>query len=272
MSGTSSKNISNQAGLPLTYRNGELQAGAGVVGGKKSVRRVRDLNPVLFESAGRRTDDERAVYYVWRDLKQKKDAEEIAHRKIRYDITALTSEPIGREPPKTFGHYHAKDISGVTFPEVYAVLSGMAWWIIQRPKKNDPRTIEEAYLVEAHEGEKAVMPPGFGHITINPGSVPLILSNWIGDFFQYDYDTYENLHGACYWALETDGAVAFEKNSFYYTVPDLTKLQPREIPQLGIMKKKPLYSIIEHPEHLDFLLHPKPYLSRLTVEACFRKV
>lgn len=271
MSGTSSKNLSEQAGIPLRYSNGELAVGAGVSGGKKSVRRVEDLNPVLFES---RPGDAHPVYYVWRDLRQKKDADTIGRLKIRYDITALLPEPVGGELPKTFGHYHAKDISGVMFPEVYAVLSGTAWWIIQRPKQNDPRTIEEAYLIEAHEGEKAVMPPGFGHTTINPGPGLLILSNWIGAFFQYDYDTYENLHGACYWALKTDTrtAVAFEKNSFYYTVPELTKLRPKEIPQLGIIKKKPLYSLIDNPERLDFLVHPKPHLSHLTVETCFRNV
>ena len=272
MSGISSKNnLGKQAGIPLRYANGELALGAGVVGGKKSVRRVEDLNPVLFES---HPGQERPVYHVWRDLRQEKDADEIGRLKIRYDVTALLPEPIGKELPKTFGHYHVKDISGAMFPEVYAVLSGRAWWIIQRPKQNDPRTIEEAYLIEAQEGEKAIMPPGFGHITINPGPAPLILSNWIGDFFQYDYDTYENLHGACYWAIETnkDTAVAFEKNSFYYTVPELTKLRPREIPRLGIMKKKPLYSLIENPKYLDFLVHPKQHRSELTIEACFRKV
>ena len=185
MSGTSSNNIGREAGIPLRYAQGELTLGAGVSGGKKSVRRVEDLNHVLFES---RPEDERPVYYVWRDLRQKKDADTIAHLKIRYDITALAPEPIGKELPKTFGHYHARDISGIGFPEVYAVLSGVSWWIIQRPKQNDPRTIEEVYLVEAHKGEKAIMPPGFGHITINPGPGPLILSNWIGDFFRYDYD------------------------------------------------------------------------------------
>ncbi|MEK7085060.1 MAG: glucose-6-phosphate isomerase family protein, partial [Patescibacteria group bacterium] len=98
MSGTSSNNLNRQAGIPLRYSNGELATGAGVLGGRKSVRRVEDLNPVLFES---RPEDKRPVYYVWRDLRQKKDADTTRRLKIRYDITALAPEPIGKELPKT---------------------------------------------------------------------------------------------------------------------------------------------------------------------------
>lgn len=270
MSGIFSKNLKKISGLDIEIKNSALEKGASIEGGARTERTVESLNPVLFES---RPGEKRVVYYVWRELHKKENAEATQKLRVRYDITAMDPSPIGRELPKTFGHYHAKDMGGIGYPEIYEVLSGIAWWIIQKPAKNDPRTIEETYLIEAHEGEKAVMPPNFGHISINPGPKPLIMANWIGNFFKYDYDTYENLHGACWFALnsESGDAVEFEKNSFYYTVPELAKLRPRDVSELGISKKIPLYTLIAKPEFLNFLSNPRSYLKSLTIENCFRK-
>ncbi|MEK9166374.1 MAG: glucose-6-phosphate isomerase family protein, partial [Patescibacteria group bacterium] len=136
MSGTFSKNLKDRAGLDLGFKNSELRLGRGISGGEKSARRVEDLNPVLFQTY---PGDERVVYHVWRNVRRDQDAQTLDRLNIRYDLTALYPGPIGRELPKTFGHYHAKN-----YPEVYEVLSGTAWWIIQKPKRNDQRTIEEA--------------------------------------------------------------------------------------------------------------------------------
>ena len=119
-----------------------------------------------------------------------------------------------------------------------------------------------------------MMLPGFGFISVNPGKKKLIMANWVSSEFENDYETYENLRGAAYYLLEgPDGkSVEFEKNSYYEKVPEIIKLRPKEIPELGILKSQPLYEMIKTPEKLEFLTHPEKYLDILTIEKCFKKI
>jgi len=240
-------------------------------GGERSGRRVKELKPVLFRGQG---EDERIVYEVWRELYKKQDALAIKKLGIRYDITLIFPGLLGRELPKTFGHYHPFSASNIAYPEIYEVLSGRAWWLIQKPKYQNPKIIEEIYLVEGFEHEKAIMPPGFGHVSINPEAErELILANWIGSMFHYDYETFENLRGAGYYLLESRElaqSVEFEKNSYYDEAPEIIKLRPREVPELSVNWQTPLYDLIKKPENLEFLTKPEKYLELLTIEKCFR--
>jgi len=213
--------------------------------GKYSTRTTKGLSPVLFEPPAAR---ERAVYEVRRNIAKIGE--------VRYDETTIFPGLIGRELPKTFGHYH----KGAGFPELYVVLEGRAWYLIQRPRKTNPKIIEEVYLIEAEKNEKAVIPPGFGHVSINPENKKLIMGNWIGTGFEYDYQTYENLRGACYYLLESKDSksINFEKNSYYEKVPDLIKVKPKKFPK--------------ELENLEFLIKPEKYSSLLTVEKCFIKI
>ena len=214
--------------------------------GKSFTRTIKELSPVLFGPA---TGPERVVYEVRRGEVDK-------NTKIRYDTTTIFPGLLGRELPKTFGHYH----KGVDFPELYVVLEGRAWYLIQRPQKANPKIIEEVYLIEAKENEKTIIPPGFGHVSINPENKKLILGNWIGTGFEYDYQTYENLRGACYYLLESKGrqSVNLEKNSYYEKMPELAKVRPREFPK--------------ELENLEFLTKPEKYLEILTIENCFKRM
>ncbi len=217
------------------------------------------MSPVLFQP---QPSDEKVVYEVRR-------GKPLNNPKIRYDQTAIFPGKIGRELPKTFGHYHPKK-----FPEIFEVISGQVWWLLQRPKRQNPKAIDEIYLVEALAREKAIMLPGFGFVSINPGEKKLVMANWVSSEFENDYETYENLRGAAYYVLESsDGkSVDFEKNSYYEKVPEITKLRPKEIPELGILKSRPLYEMIKIPKSLEFLTKPEKYLNLLTVENCFKRI
>lgn len=271
----SRKNISSPAHSPNEISNGaRIKALVKrFEGGETSVRRVKELKPVLFAAQEK---DERIVYEVRRELYRKQEALRIKALGIRYDITLIFPGPLGRELPKTFGHYHAFSPAGIAYPEIYEVLSGRAWWLIQKPRTANPKIIEEIYLIEAFEREKAIMPPQFGHVSINPEAKrELILANWIGTMFRYDYETFENLRGAGYYLLESKESaqnVKFEKNSYYDEVPEIIKLRPREIPELGITWSTPLYDLIKKPENLEFLTKPEKYLELLTIEKCFRRI
>ncbi len=187
---------------------------------------------------------------------------------IRYDLTFLYPDKFENELTKTFGHYHEGDMM-----EIMEVIKGKAMWLIQK-YNNDPSIIEEAYIIEANEGEKAIFPPDFGAISINPeNNKDAILSNWVSLNTISDYKPYEELHGACYYALKNkSGEIIFEKNKHYQRVPELIKLKPKELPEYGIVFNKPLLSLKETPEKLEFLNKPEKYKNLLTIENCYTKI
>ena len=264
-------NLSRQAGLDIKSKNGELSFGPDIEVGVKTERTAKDLSPVLYISSPR---EERTVYKVWRDIARKEDVKTKNGLKIRYDLTLISPGKIGRELPKTFGHYHPRDSEGVGYPEVYEVLSGRAWWLVQLPQKNNPKAIEEIYLAEAWEGEKVLIPPDFGFASINPDGRELIMANWVSSEFENDYEIFKNLRGAAYYLLESaDGdSVEFEKNSYYEKTPEIIKLRPREIPELGLIRRVPLYQAIKEHKNLEFLTKPEKYLDVLTIDNCFKKI
>lgn len=229
--------------------------------GKSFTRKASDLSPVLFEPSM----ENRVIYSVEHKPFQK--------FKIRYDITTIFPGLIGHELPKTFGHYHPTNLSGVGYPEIYEVLEGRAWYLIQRPNKTNPKVIEEVYLVETLKNQKALIPPGFGHVSINPDGKNLKMSNWVADGFNFDYETYENLRGSSYYLLQSkNDSVIFEKNSYYDIIPDIKKLKPKEIPELGISWDIPLYEMIKNPKNLEFLINPRDYLDIINIKNCFTKI
>ena len=216
--------------------------------GKSYEKTVKELSPVLYEHF---SEQERAVYRVLRGEVDK-------NSKVRYDETTIFPGLLGRELPKTFGHYHPKNSIGVGFPELYKVLEGRVWYLIQKPRESNLKIIDEIYLIEANCGEEVIIPPGFGHVSINPENKNAKMANW-GAEFENDYNTYKNLRGACYYFLKSKNELAnIEKNSYYEAVPELVKIRSKKL-------SKKL-------KNLEFLTKPEKYLNLLTVENCFERI
>jgi len=216
--------------------------------GKSYTKTIKELAPVLYEYCD---EPERAVYGVLRGEVDKKLG-------VRYDETTIFPGLLGLELPKTFGHYHPKNSSGIGFPELYKVLEGRVWYLIQKPNEKNLKVIEEVYLVEASKDEEIAIPSGFGHVSVNPENKKAKMANWSA-VFENDYQVYESLHGACYYLLESkDGSIDIIKNSYYEMVPELIKVKPKKLP--GELK------------NLEFLTKPEKYLNLITLENCFEKI
>jgi len=82
------------------------------------------------------------------------------------------------------------------------VLSGQARYIIQKAGATDG-SIERALCIDAAEGDVVVMPPDFGHVTVNPGPEPLVMANWVASNFDSVYGDYKLRGGACAYLLST---------------------------------------------------------------------
>lgn len=122
----------------------------------------------------------------------------------------------------------------------------------------------EAFIsVDAKPGDKVVIPPHFGHVTVNIGDEPLIMSNWVATGFDSEYQDVEAMKGMAYYAIESaDGKPAFVFNNNYQYVTTLGCIETTDYPEFGLYKGKPMYNLIEEdPERLEFLVKPEYFSS-----------
>jgi glucose-6-phosphate isomerase len=181
------------------------------------VRRLSGLKNVAYDKKWLKTAPNFEVYYMYRGVKKKSN--------LRYDITIIPSRMLGQEFTKTKGHCHPKK-----FGEVYIVLEGKAFFLMQKCRNSH---IEDIYAVRAKKGEVVVIPPKYGHITINPGKKILKTANWVSPKFKSIYGPIEKQGGTGYF-FTTKGWI---KNQNY-----------RKVPKLRF--EKPLKNL---PRDLDFL-------------------
>jgi glucose-6-phosphate isomerase, archaeal len=92
---------------------------------------------------------------------------------------------------KTKGHYHPENAAGIGYPELYEVIEGVAHFLLQK------KTLDHIALVKAVKGDIVIIPPGYGHVTINPSrDETLMMANLVSTAFVSEYAFYETRHGA----------------------------------------------------------------------------
>lgn len=184
---------------------------------KPDVRYLDDMRGVLYDQKWAKRAPNFPLYYMYRGIK-KKDG-------LRYDITIIPSKTLGQEFPKTKGHGHSKN-----YQELYIVLEGRAIFLIQKSQNEE---IEDVYAIYAKKGEAVIIPPNYGHLTINLTKGELKIANWLNKNCQNIYDLFEKKQGACYYYLKS----GWIKNKNY-----------KKIPKLRFEK-----SLKSMPKNLDFL-------------------
>lgn len=207
------------------------------------------------------------IYWMLRDTGLKKDPYLKETHDLRYDVSIFRGEPFGREFMKTSGHYHPLIPGTATaWPEVYEIIDGQALYLLQ--KVNDINLgpeevcVEDAIIVEAQPRDKAIMPPNYGHVTINTQPQPLVMSNWVSNRFSSVYQKVEEARGFAYYYIQENGKACWIKNPQYkQPLPPLRKAIIREVPELGLTRDKPLYSAaVEEPQRFMWLNEPEKYL------------
>ncbi len=204
------------------------------------IRHLNDIREVVFDQDWFKSAPNIELYYMYRGIEEKDG--------IRYDITIVPAKMLGQEYTKTKGHYHIGK-----YQEVYTVLEGQSIYLMQKKKDGSEDEIEDVYAVKCQKGDVVVIPPDYGHITINPSETEeLKMANWVSPECKSDYSLFEKLHGACYYFIasqsqthadltQTDADTKKQgiwiKNENYKSVPELRF-------------EEPLKSV---PENLDFL-------------------
>ena len=168
---------------------------------KPEIRHLYDIKSVLYDKKWLKTAPNLELYYIYRGLKKKND--------LRYDITIIPPKMLGKEFIKTKGHYHVGD-----FGELYNVLSGRGIFLAQ---KEENGKIQDIFYIRAQKGEFVLIPPKYGHTTINESNSILKMANWISKNCQSDYKRIERKKGFGYYYTKS----GWLKNKRYKKIPKL---------------------------------------------------
>ncbi|MGB9743381.1 MAG: glucose-6-phosphate isomerase family protein [Minisyncoccales bacterium] len=191
---------------------------------KPEIRYLFDLKKVLYDQKWLKTAQNFPLYFMYRGIKRKNG--------LRYDLTIIPPKKLGQEFVKTLGHEHLNN-----YGELYLVLKGEAIYLIQRSQKNKKNqiVIKDIYAVKAKKGQVVIIPPGYGHITINPSTKKLKMANWVFEKCKNSYQIFKKMRGGGYFYTIN----GWQKNKNYAFVPQLKF-------------KRPLKNL---PTNLNFLLY-----------------
>ncbi|MFC1658006.1 glucose-6-phosphate isomerase family protein [Candidatus Omnitrophota bacterium] len=250
-------------GLKFDTEKPEMSFATDLTPRTPAIRTITQMQEVLLDKG---LGEPEELYYMYRDIYRICDKPALEKHALRFDVTAIKPVCLGREFMKTAGHYHPE-----SFPELYELLWGRCFCLMQRSDAKDYRIIEEAIMVEAVAGQKIVIPPGFGHILINPGPDYLITANWVSSRFSSRYELYKTAEGAAYFVTTADRdtqaspslkvGLAISKNPHFSRVAEVNFVRPSNaIKRFALVQDRPMYNIInQSPEALDFLNRPLDY-------------
>ena len=217
------------------------------------IRTIADMANVLARPIT--ADPQTPLYYMYRDLwKTHGDHTWLERHHLRYDITVIPPGILNGEYTKTKGHYHPDNPAGMPYPEVYEVLAGSAYYLLQRRDHTD------VVLLPAHAGDKVLIPPGYGHVTINPGREQLVMANLVSTDFASEYGEIDEMHGAAYYYMKKEGWVA---NPHYGDPIPMHVMLPLPLPEVGLEEGRSLYDLVGSGDTLDIMNHPEQYMDVL---------
>jgi len=234
------------------FENGKLKFFRNAF--EPQIRWFNDLKKVLAfpeEAKGNKP-----AYFLYRGVFRNLEEKELMKtNRLRFDVTVIPPAKIGKERIKTFGHCHSIAKDCLTYPEVYQVIKGEAYYLLQ--SFEGERRVNRVVCIKAKEKDIVPILPNYGHVTINPSDQTLIMANWVYANLKSFYEPFERLRGACYYYFEGEEWV---KNPNYETVPEIEFEKPNEWFRCFGLRKEFIYQWIRRIEKLKFLKHPSKFL------------
>jgi glucose-6-phosphate isomerase len=222
---------------------------------KPDVRMLDAMRDLLYDRPWAAAAADVPLYFMYRDAGMSEEHRELIRRSgLRYDVTVIPPLMLGVEYVKTAGHYHPL-VQGqrLSYPELYYVLKGEAHYILQKAVRG---RVMDVILIKAKEGDNVLIPPGYGHVTINPSSSELEMANWVCRDFSSVYRPYADRKGAAVYELAGGRLVANER---YGRVPEVRFFKPTNFEEFGLKKNGEIYALVEHLEVLEYLKNPGKY-------------
>jgi glucose-6-phosphate isomerase len=219
------------------------------------IRRLFDMREVIFDRSWLAGAEDFELYYMYRDLfLSRADKEKLLQEGLRYDITIIPPHMLGREYIKTAGHYHPTvPGSSVTYPELYEVLEGEALYLLQS------QDLSDVVAVTASAGDKVLVPPGYGHITINRSNKTLKMANFVSRSFDSLYGPYKEREGGAYF-FTREGWIKNERCPEAGELRRLDAPDSRILRKFGLSKDREMYPLLKEKERLEFITKPQEHM------------
>ncbi len=245
------RDLSDLTGLPLRLTPlGRLDFGRALPSVAPQPRTLEEMRPVLYNQTATGPEE---LYLMYRGVGWPEDTRRHSGYGLRFDVTVLVPGLVGGEYVKTAGHYHPG-----RYPELYQVAWGRAHYLLQKPVAAGPAgALADVVIVEAGPGDTLYVPPGYGHVTINPGPEPLAMVNVVDATFVSAYGPYRKRHGAAYYEVDERGQPYFVANDHYPDPPEPRLAGPTRPEDLGLQAGEPLYGqLTRNPGAFAFLSAP----------------
>jgi len=249
--------LAERAGMDIQWAaDGTLLFGDDLIVDETFPRPRSRLRPVALDPAACEPGDQ-TQYWMYNGVANAHERERLRATGLRYELTLMFPHSIGRERAKTLGHLHSfPPNSPLNYPEVCEVLSGRAYFLFQTM---DTATKQCSFctVLEAHPGDKVIIPPNLHHLTINAGDETLLFSDVIPLAVQGIYEPLMSMNGAAYCYTVDNDWIA---NPFYHAVPELEEWAVHAYPERSLTPDVPLYRVfVETPESLTWMLTPERF-------------
>lgn len=260
-----------RSGLPLFLdADGKMSLGGDLEMAGTGHKEAANMSGLLANEEG--LDPTEWAYDTYRAIAHPIDEALYQEREMSYDITIIAPGTFNGECKKTSGHYHGWNPEHTnTFGEVYEVISGTAMFVLQKSpdfeENPEGAHIEDVVLVTVPAGKTLLVPPNYGHCSVNIGEGPLVFSNVAYKPCPVIYDSVKAHHGMAYYVFRgEDGKIEVRKNPAYEgtDVPEAKFATVHECPELGIDFSHGAYeNFVANPDAFDHLPHPDPYIDQI---------
>lgn len=257
------------SGLPIFYneKTNELEFKNGLTCEGSSKKYAGQMAGLLKDSTNLKNDE--LMYSAYRNIVFKEHEKKFKEYDFRYDITVIQPGTINGEYKKTSGHYHGYIENDVhTYAEVYEVIKGEIIFILQKVMnfdKHEEPVIEDIKVVHAKAGQAIIVPPYYGHGSINPADEVSMFSNIAVVSCPLLYEPIQAKHGLSVYIMKDGNSFSVVPNKNYKNSPEPKVIKPSENKKLGIEFGVPCYTnFINSPQKYDFLLHPAQYVKEIS--------
>lgn len=233
-------------GLPMTLidsPDNPLVTPPEVVLGRHIARSLEVLRPFLADPD---TMGPKFPYHVYEDVYNRSDQGWVLQMGLHFSIAVIFPGLLGSEWIKTAGHFH-RPVQRRDLPELVEVVQGKGTIVLQLMRT--PDRIAEIVLLRVVRGDWVVIPPGYGHVSINSGSKPLILTHVRSRAVHLEYEEMARHRGAGYWV----GPEGHWLNMSYEEVPELKQFTAAHLYVRPFGNESVYRAIRRQPDYFKFL-------------------